>query len=60
MNKITANIFRTAWTLALLSTLSVGAWAQTTHQIDVNRGTVVYAAGNDLTLKWKTVRSDTS
>jgi len=51
MNRITANTFRSAWTLALLSTLSVGTWAQTSHQIDVNRGTVIYAAGNDLTVK---------
>jgi hypothetical protein len=51
MNGITANSFRRACTLALLSSLSVGAWAQTTHQVDVNRGTVVYAAGNDLTVK---------
>ena len=35
----------------MLSTLSVGTWAETTHQIDVNRGTVVYAMGNDLTVK---------
>ena len=31
--------------------LSMGAWAQTTHQIDVNRGTVIYAQGNDLVIK---------
>ena len=29
MNTITPNTFRRAWTLALFSTLSVGAWAQT-------------------------------
>jgi hypothetical protein len=51
MNRITPNTFRRAWTLALLSTFAVGAEAQTTHQIDVNRGTVVYVAGNDLTVK---------
>jgi len=51
MNRIAANTFWQASTLALLSTLSVGAWAQTTHQIDVNRGTVVYASGNDLTIR---------
>jgi len=51
MIRITPNKFRTAWTLAFVSTLSVGAWAQTTHEIDVNRGTVVYAAGSDLTVK---------
>jgi len=44
-------MFRSSWTLVLLATLSLGAWAQTTHQVDVNRGTVVYAAGNDLTVK---------
>jgi len=37
--------------LALLTTLSTGAWAQATHQVDVNRGSVVYASGNDLTVK---------
>jgi len=36
---------------ALLFTLSIGAWAQTLHQVDVNRGTVVYASGDDLTVK---------
>jgi len=51
MNTIARKTFRRAWTLALLSTLSVGAWAQTTHQVEVNRGTVLYAAGNDLTVK---------
>ena len=51
MNRLTANTFSRAWTVALLSSLSVGAWAQTTHDVQVNRGTVVYAVGNDLTIK---------
>ena len=51
MNRLTANTFSRAWTVALLSSLSVGAWAQTTHDVQVNRGTVVYAVGNDLTVK---------
>ena len=51
MNRITANTFWRGCTLAVLSTLSIGAWAQTTHQVDVNRGTVVYVSGNDLTVK---------
>ncbi len=29
----------------------MGACAQTTHQIDVNRGTVIYAQGNDMVIK---------
>ena len=51
MNRIMANIFWGGCALVLLSLLSIGASAQTTHQIDVNRGTVVYAAGNDLIVK---------
>jgi len=51
MNRITANTFWRGCTLALLSTLSIGVWAQTAYQIEVNRGTVVYASGNDLTVK---------
>ena len=51
MNSIAANTFWRGCTVALLSTLSIGAWAQTTRQVDVNRGTVVYASGNDLTVK---------
>ena len=51
MNRIAANTFWRGCTLALLSTLSIGVWAQTAHQIEVNRGTVVYASGNDLTVK---------
>jgi hypothetical protein len=37
--------------LALLSTLSVGAWAQAASQIEVRRGTVVYVSGNDLVVR---------
>ncbi len=51
MNRNTANTFSGACAVALLSTFSVGAWAQTTHQIDVNRGIVTYASGNDLIVK---------
>lgn len=51
MIRIAANTFGRGCTLALLSTLSMGAWAQTTHQVDVNQGTVIYASGNDLTVK---------
>ncbi|HYI97271.1 MAG TPA: hypothetical protein VEX68_27275 [Bryobacteraceae bacterium] len=51
MNRIAVNTFWRRCTLALLSTLSVCAFAQTTHQFDVNRATVVYASGNDLTVK---------
>jgi hypothetical protein len=52
MSGISANTFLRGSILALLSTFSVGAWAQTTsHEIDVNRATVVYASGNDLTLR---------
>jgi hypothetical protein len=51
MNSTKANTLRRARTLALLTTVAFSALAQTTHQIDVNRGTVVYAAGNDLTVK---------
>lgn len=51
MDRIGANTFWTRCTFALLSTLSIGAWAQTTHQVDVNRGTVVYVSGNDLVVK---------
>ena len=51
MDRIGANTFLTRCTFALLSTLSIGAWAQTTHQVDVNRGTVVYVSGNDLVVK---------
>jgi hypothetical protein len=51
MNRIAARTLCGGCTLALFSTLSIGAWAQTTHQVDVNRGTVVYASGNDLTIR---------
>jgi hypothetical protein len=51
MNRITANTFSRGCTLALLSILSIGAWAQTTRQVDVKRGTVVYVAGNDLVVR---------
>ena len=51
MNRSAANTFWQGCTLALLAGLSTGAWAQATHEIDVNRGSVVYAAGNDLTVK---------
>jgi len=51
MNRIASKIFAGACTLALLSILSIGAWAQATHQVEVNRGTVVYASGNDLIVK---------
>ena len=51
MNRIMANTFRRGCTLVVLSTLSIGAWAQTTRQVDVNQGTVVYVSGNDLTVK---------
>src|SRR6478672_1484176 len=51
MNRIRANMFWGGCAIALSSTLSIGAWAQTTHQIDLKRGTVVYAAGNDLIVK---------
>jgi len=52
MSRISANTFLQGSTLALLFTFSVGAWAQTAaHEIDVNRATVIYASGNDLTLR---------
>ena len=51
MNRIAANMLWGGCTIALFSTLSIGAWAQTTHQVDVKRGTVTYAAGNDLIVK---------
>ena len=51
MNRIAANMLWGGCTIALFSTLSIGAWAQTTHQIDVKRGTVTYAAGNDVIVK---------
>ena len=50
MNRITANTF-SGCTLAVLSILSIGAWAQATRQVDVKRGTVVYVAGNDLVVR---------
>jgi len=51
MNRIALNTFWGGCTLALLSLLSIGAWAQATHQVEVNRGTVVYVSGNDLIIK---------
>ena len=51
MHRILTNIFAGGCTLALLSALSIGAWAQTTYQVDVNRGTVVYVSGNDLIVR---------
>jgi len=51
MNKIAVQTFSRGCTLVLLSTLSLGAWAQTEHQIDVARATVVYVSGNDLVVK---------
>jgi hypothetical protein len=51
MNRSTTNTFWRACTLAVLATLSIGAWAQTTYQVDVNQGTVVYVSGTDLTVK---------
>ena len=51
MNRIAANMLWGGCTIALFSTLSIGAWAQATHQVDVKRGTVTYAAGNDLIVK---------
>jgi GH43 family beta-xylosidase len=51
MNKIAVQTFSRGCTLVLLSTLSLGAWAQTVHQIDVERATVIYVSGNDLVVK---------
>ena len=51
MHRTAANTFWGACTLVLLSIFSIGAWAQTTHEIDVNQGKVVYAQGNDLVVK---------
>jgi len=51
MNGITANRFLGGCTLALLSTLSIGAWAQAARQVELRRGTVVYVAGNDLVVR---------
>jgi len=51
MKRIAANTFWGGCTLVLLSTLSIGAWAQTTHQVDLKRGTVVYASGNDVIVR---------
>ena len=51
MNRIATNTFWRGCMLALLATISIGSWAQTTHQFDVNRGTVVYASGNDLIVR---------
>jgi len=51
MNRIRANAFSGGCVLALLSTLSIGAWAQAARQIEVRRGTVVYVSGNDLVVR---------
>jgi len=51
MNRKAVKTFWPGYTLAILFIFSIGAWSQTTHQIDVNRGTVVYASGNDLTVQ---------
>jgi hypothetical protein len=51
MNRITANTFSGSCVLALISTLSIGAWAQAASQIEVRRGTVVYVSGNDLVVR---------
>jgi len=50
MSRITANTY-SGCTLAVLSILSIGAWAQATRQIDVRRGTVTYVSGNDLVVR---------
>jgi hypothetical protein len=51
MNRVTTNTFSGGCVLALLSTLSIGAWAQAASQIEIRRGTVVYVSGNDLVVR---------
>lgn len=51
MNRIATNTSWLGCMLALLATLSIGSWGQTTHQIEINQGTVVYASGNDLVVR---------
>jgi len=51
MNRTGTSTFGGVCAVALLSTFSIGAWAQSTYEVDVNRGTVLYASGNDVTIK---------
>lgn len=51
MNRIATNTFWGVCLFALLSSLPMGLLGQNTYQFDVNRGTVIYASGNDLVVK---------
>jgi len=51
MNRITARTFSAGCALTLLSAFAFTLSAQTTHQIDVKRGKVIYVSGNDLIVR---------
>ena len=71
LNSRRTSIFRAALCTLACAVVSTGVWAQdvsstttqkgpTTYETTVRSGTVLYVSGNELLVKYKTVRRSTS